>query len=229
MPFKKIIGSALFAMLAASSAHAADAIVSQEPVPVAASAFSWEGAYFGGEIGWGWAKSRISDRDHDSFSDTFKANGFLGGLYTGYNFNAGDNFILGAEGNIDYSKLKKSRSYELNNGLESSMKSQLGWNSALRARAGYAIDHAMPYIAGGLALGNIKTSYEGPNSEFSSSTTKAGWTIGGGIDFAATYNLILRAEYRYTDLGKSNIDLGDTTLRNAVKSNDIRIGAAYKF
>ncbi|MEN5300068.1 outer membrane protein [Brucella sp. TWI559] len=228
MSFKKFAGASLFAIMTASAAHAADAITSQEPVPMA-SVFSWGGAYVGGEIGWGWAKSKVSAWDFADSSENLNSNGFLGGVYAGYNFDMGNNVILGLEGNFNYNDLKKSNDYAFKNTLSYTTKSQLEWSGALRARAGYAIDRFMPYIAGGLAFGNIKTSYADSARDFSNSKTKTGWTIGAGVDYAATNNVILRLEYRYTDFGKDNFDFGDTAMRNSVKTNDIRIGVAYKF
>lgn len=228
MSFKKIVSASVFAIMVSSTAHAADAIVSQEPVPMA-SVFSWGGAYLGGEIGWGWANSKISNRNSDGSSDTLESNGFLGGVYAGYNFDMGNNVILGVEGNFDYSDLKKSRDYGFQNTLAYTTKSQLEWSGALRARAGYAIDRFMPYIAGGLAFGDIKTNYADSAREFSNSQTKTGWTIGAGVDYAATDNVILRLEYRYTDFGHNDFDFDNIAMRNSVKTNDVRIGVAYKF
>ena len=37
-----------------------------------------------------------------------------------------------------------------------------------------------------------------------SQTTRAGWTIGGGLEFAVTNNWSVRAEYRYSDFGTFN-------------------------
>lgn len=229
MSLKKIIGASVFAIMVSSTAHAADAIASQEPAPMA-SVFSWGGAYLGGEIGWGWANSKVSERNTDGLSESFKSNGFLGGVYAGYNFDIGDNVILGVEGNFDYSDLKKSNGYYgSSNTLAYTTKSELEWSGALRARAGYAMDRFMPYIAGGLAFGDIKTNYADSAREFSNSQTKTGWTIGAGVDYAATDNVILRLEYRYTDFGNNNFDFGDTAMRNSVKTNDVRVGVAYKF
>lgn len=226
---KTLLGASLFAMMAVSGAHAADAIVSQEPAPYAANAFSFGGAYVGGEIGWGWAQSKLSAWDIDG-SEHFNSNGFLGGVYAGYNFDMGNSVILGIDGNFDYNDLKKSHDFDGNNQLPAaSSKSQLEWSGAVRARAGYAFDRFMPYIAGGVAFGDVKTSYSTGGYDFSNSKTKTGWTIGAGLDYAATDNILLRFEYRYTDFGHNDFDYQDISLRNSVKTNDIRLGIAYKF
>ena len=64
---------------------------------------------------------------------------------------------------------------------------------------------------------------------FSSSKTHTGWTAGAGVDYAATDNVILRLEYRYTDYGHKNFDVDGVDTRNKFKTNEIRLGVAYKF
>lgn len=58
-----------------------------------------------------------------------------------------------------------------------------------------------------------------------------GWNIGGGVDYSVTDNLILRAEYRYTDFGSKTFhDLWyEDEAKIKLKTNDIRLGIAYKF
>lgn len=230
MNLKVILSASLIAIAASSSAFAADAIMSQEPAPFAAPVFSWSGAYIGGEIGWGWGRGKL-DGDFDSYSE-FKPNGFIGGVYAGYNFDIGNNVILGIDGNFDYNGLKETHDYFSVGGrpIQTSLESKLEWSGAVRARAGYAVDRFMPYIAGGVAFGSVKNSVAiGDNYSYSDSKTLTGWTAGAGIDYAATDNILLRLEYRYTDFGNNDFDFGDISTRGSYKTNDIRLGIAYKF
>jgi outer membrane immunogenic protein len=62
---------------------------------------------------------------------------------------------------------------------------------------------------------------------------RTGWTAGAGIEYAATQNLLLRAEYRYTDYGLSRYDSvtsfpGLSGTQN-LRFNTVRVGAALKF
>ncbi|MGU3401357.1 outer membrane protein [Brucellaceae bacterium D45D] len=227
MRLKSLLLASTLVLAGAFGAHAADAIV-EEPAPVVvAPAFTWAGAYIGGQVGYGWGKSEFESFGH------IKPDGFLGGLYAGYNFDTGSDFILGIDGDITYNNLKDNDS--VTDGLlEAGIESKLRWSGAIRARAGVAFDRFMPYIAGGVAFGSIKTSgyvTDGLNAlSASESKTRTGWTIGGGVDYAATDNVILRLEYRYTDFGKKDLDFGvNAGLENKFKSNDIRLGIAYKF
>lgn len=230
MKFKIFLGASLLAVVASTSAYAADAIVSQEPAPIAApAAFSWGGAYVGGEVGWGWGRAKLDDKNNGQSSE-FKPNGFIGGVYAGYNFDMGNNVILGVDGNFDYNDMKKSHDYVSNgSAVQTSAETKLQWSGAVRARAGYAVDRFMPYIAGGVAFGGVKNSLNIGGSSNSSDKTLTGWTVGTGVDYAATDNVLLRLEYRYTDFGNKDFGLGDVNTRGSFKTNDIRLGVAYKF
>ncbi len=241
MTIKAFAIASVFAVVAASGANAAD-LVQQDYAPAAttimAPSFSWSGAYIGGQVGYGFGKSKFKENPDPTDPDTLgsgslKPNGFLGGVYAGYNFDVGNNVILGADGDFNYGNLKKSHS-EFDPDLEEkiSLESKLQWSGAVRGRVGYAIDRFMPYIAGGVAFGNVKTSLRSGDDSYSSSKTMTGWTIGTGLDYAATDNVILRLEYRYTDFGKKNFYAGsDDTIgiSNKFTTNDIRLGVAYKF
>ena len=224
MNIKSLLLASAFAVVAAGGAQAADVVEYQEPAPYveAAPVFSWSGAYVGGQIGYGWGKSTLEDLGN------IKPDGFLGGVYAGYNFDLGNSFVLGVDGDITYNGLKERRFYTEDDD-EFSMESRLRWSGAIRARAGVAVDRFMPYVAGGVAFGQVKNSGWGDNGHFSDSKTMTGWTIGGGVDYAATDNVILRFEYRYTDYGKKDFGFGGDPLEDKFKTHDIRLGVAYKF
>ena len=236
MKLKTLLLASTVALLAATGAKAADAIIAEEAVMIVeARAFSWTGAYIGGQIGYGWGKSSFSDADGWG---SLKPDGFLGGVYAGYNFDVGSNFILGIDGDITYNNLKDSYSeFDPADGITTSLDSRLRWSGAVRARAGVAFDRFMPYIAGGVAFGSVKNSISLSDGVItvgdSQSKTHTGWTIGGGVDYAATDNVILRLEYRYTDYGRKDFSGGfdgfEYESRNKFKTNEIRLGVAYKF
>lgn len=229
MNIKSLLLASTAFFVGVAGANAADAIVYEEPAPIVdvAPVFSWAGAYIGGQIGYGWGRSELGDL-------RLKPDGFLGGLYAGYNFDVGDNFILGIDGDVTYNDLDKGYSvYDPVWDVSGGIKSKLRWSGAVRARAGVAVDRWMPYIAGGVAFGNVKNTawfddgvISGGDSQ---SKTLTGWTAGAGVDYAATDNVIVRLEYRYTDYGHKDFGYSDFGVRNKFKTHDIRLGVAYKF
>lgn len=235
MKIQALFIASVFAVLASASAKAADAIVSVDPNPiVAAPSFSWSGAYVGGQVGYGWAKSTLNS-GYEPLQ--LKPDGFLGGIYAGYNFDIGNNIILGVEGDATYNNLKDSRTQTDEMFGTSILENKLQWSGAVRARAGVAVDRFLPYIAGGVAFGNVKNSLSSSGGFFdgaaSQSKTLTGWTLGAGVDYAVTNNLILRFEYRYTDFGSKDFypshDGFEYFLPTKIKASDIRLGVAYKF
>jgi len=228
MKLKALLLASTVALIAATGAKAADAVVEQEPAPVVvAPTFTWSGAYIGGQVGYGWGKSNFSG-DVFTYGDV-KPDGFLGGLYAGYNFDLGNNVVLGIDGDVTYNDVSKGIDIYDGDLAVGSFDNKLRWSGAVRARAGYAFDRFLPYIAGGVAFGDVKNSGSIDGIGFSESKTLTGWTIGGGVDYAATDNLILRLEYRYTDYGDKDINFGDLSVKNDFKTNEVRLGVAYKF
>ncbi|MDH6235235.1 outer membrane immunogenic protein [Mesorhizobium soli] len=227
---KYIIASALIAA-SITGAKAADVVV-QEPVAI----YNWSGVYVGAQIGYAWANARFENSYGDS-SD-LNPRGFFGGIYGGYNYQFSNDVVIGVDADINAADIRRGSDYyfegKLNNDrIDAS--SKVKWTGAVRARLGYAMDRFLPYIAGGYSAAQFEMSlYDAAfNREFSEKTTRNGWNLGVGLDYAATDNLILRAEYRYSDYGRRNSDdfWGDQNESQRIKfrTNDIRLGIAYKF
>ncbi|WP_375634690.1 MULTISPECIES: outer membrane beta-barrel protein [unclassified Bartonella] len=112
------------------------------------------------------------------------------------------------------------------------------WGGATRVRIGFAADRFMPYLAGGIAYGQfqdtVSISVKDEDGRVISSKnlsdetkTMIGYTLGGGVDFSLLDNVIVRAEYRYSDFGKKKF--AKEKLEVNYKTNDFRVGVAYKF
>jgi outer membrane immunogenic protein len=85
------------------------------------------------------------------------------------------------------------------------------------------------YVAGGVAFGDTKLALNSPLGNAAYSSTRTGYTVGGGIDYAFTNNWIGRVEYRYNDLGRTSISylgVGDR-VRNT--SSQVIGALIYKF
>ncbi|AQX27490.1 MULTISPECIES: outer membrane protein [unclassified Bartonella] len=109
------------------------------------------------------------------------------------------------------------------------------WVGATRLRIGFAVDHVMPYVSAGVAYAQLSDlltirneSKELPIINLIDDTKVfVGYTFGGGIDFAMAKSVILRAEYRYSDFGKKKF--AKDRVEIGYKTNDFRVGVAYKF
>jgi outer membrane immunogenic protein len=258
---KKILAAAALVGLSATSAFAAD-LPSKAPVaPYAAvPAFTWTGFYVGADIGGGWTNDHVFDFFTATGIQNFpifgqNSAGVLGGLFAGYNWQTNANLVFGVEGDIEATKLKsQASSFTLIAGGvavppgNGTANESLPWQGSLRARLGYAAGPALFYLTGGLAVAQINTQYTtlagnifaNPPGSSSFSSTRVGWTLGAGLEYAFASNWTARAEYRYTDYGNfsdtivTNAALANgqwdlTTARHSVNESVVRVGVAYKF
>ena len=217
-----ILASAALAALA-GTAFAADLPPPAAPeyykAPVYAPAYNWSGFYLGINGGGGWGRSAWTT------TGGFDTSGGLVGATVGYNYQI-NQAVLGVEGDIDWADINGSTSTGC---PTTSCKTSDSWLSTVRGRLGYAGDRFMPYVTGGLALGDIKAS--GPGLAGASSTN-AGWTVGAGIEFAIAGHWTAKAEYLYADLGSFSCGTacgGTPTQDVSWKANIFRGGVNYRF
>jgi outer membrane immunogenic protein len=214
---------AVAALVVAQSATAADLSVAplyKAPPPAMAPAYNWSGFYLGINGGGGWGHS-----SWDTSATRINTSGGLVGGTAGYNWQLG-NAVLGIEGDIDWANLK---------GTNTSTLCPLGcstsdtWLSTVRGRAGYAFGNVLPYVTGGLAVGDIRAATPGFAG---ASNTSAGWTAGAGLEVGLTGNWSAKAEYLYVDLGKFNCGTacnGLPTDNVSMHDNVVRAGVNYRF
>jgi outer membrane immunogenic protein len=102
----------------------------------------------------------------------------------------------------------------------------------VRGRLGYAFDRVLPFVTGGLAIGNIKNTYPGFTTV---DETNAGWTVGGGVEFAFAPNWSAKVEYLHVDLGDVSCTAGTACFiagtGNTVNLTEevVRGGINYRF
>jgi outer membrane immunogenic protein len=151
--------------------------------------------------------------------------GFLGGGQAGYNWQTGA-FVLGVETDFDGSTNSKSFNNVgtpfLGAGVPAILrgdflsvngKASLSWLGTTRARVGFVAtpdNRLLIYATGGVAYGGGSSNFSVFDSTTGAfftgnpSSTRVGWTIGGGVEYAITNNITIRGEYLYADLGSSN-------------------------
>jgi outer membrane immunogenic protein len=210
-------------LLTSTSAFAADlAPQSVEPAaPVAvAPVFNWTGFYAGVHAGAVFGQGKL---EVPSLPATAKYNsvGFIGGVHAGYNEQFDGGFVVGLEGDIDYSSFNKKKVV-----LATNTQFKNEWQGSVRARAGYAIDNLLPYVTGGVAFGDEKASAAGFGS---TSDTRVGWTAGAGIEYAIDPNWIVRGEARYVDLGTASSTVAGARVRTKFQATNTTLGVSYKF
>jgi outer membrane immunogenic protein len=211
-----LAGASLLVMAASASAADLPArMPAKAPVYVPPMGYSWSGFYVGLNGGGGFGRSEFNGTLP---SGSFDTSGGLFGLTLGYNWQNGP-WVWGLEGDIDWSNLKGSAAcggttcYARNDYL-----------STMRGRVGYAFDRWMPYITGGAAIGNVKTSIAGIGD---TNNTKVGWTVGAGLEASIAGPLTAKVEYLHVDLGDADTALPGTS--TSFSADIVRAGLNYKF
>ena len=179
-----------------------------------APSYNWTGPYIGINGGGGWGSSSFSAPLPSTSFDT--SGGLVGGTL-GYNWQA-NQIVFGLEGDIDWSHLSGSGTCGA-----VSCSAENDWLGTVRGRLGYAFDHFLPYVTGGGAFGNIKTNKTGVGS---ADESRAGWTIGGGVEYGLGGPWSLKAEYLYVDLGDGGSIGGSTA---SFHTSIVRAGINYRF
>jgi outer membrane immunogenic protein len=151
--------------------------------------------------------------------------GVIGGGQAGYNWQTGA-FVLGVETDFQGTSLSKSVDVVgspfagfgvppnlLGDTLAIHAKASLDWLGTTRGRVGFVVtpdNRLMIYGTGGVAYGGGSANFSvfdantGAFWTGNPSSSRVGWTAGGGVEYAWTNNWTIKAEYLYADLGKSN-------------------------
>jgi outer membrane immunogenic protein len=216
---KILLAGIAAAVLASAPALAADAPrpYYKAPPVYAPPIFNWSGFYFGGHVGGEWG--RVSDLTFGG--GAADPSGWLGGVLAGVNWQAGP-WVVGLEGDAGWGST--SGSNVASGGFLANTDIRFVGN--LRARVGWAIDRVLLYVAGGGSWANLRATQAGFNTV---SNTLGGWTIGAGVDFGVTQNLILRVEYLYADYGSDTFNFAGGPAKLDLRNNIVRGAAIWKF
>ncbi|MBX9773145.1 MAG: outer membrane beta-barrel protein [Xanthobacteraceae bacterium] len=183
------------------------------PAPVVVVS-SWAGFYIGVHAGVAWNHAAFADVGDDiggvnraplgvEFWKPRKA-GFAGGGQVGYNFQSGS-VVYGLE--ADFSGVSNKASAIIGppaTFAPVNATTQLTWMATVRGRLGVTLSPTLLYITGGLAIAHFKDSWglaSLPAPEYTSNKTRAGWTVGGGVEHMFARNWTAKIEALYADFG----------------------------
>lgn len=186
------------------SAAAAD-LPRKMPVKAAppAPVYDWTGFYVGGYYATGLRQSRAhtNSTNFPGSVDDNKA-GWAGGLALGYNYQFAPNWLVGLEGDVGY--LASKRSFRDWNDSYEVVGVKTSWLSTVRGRFGYVTGPSLIYATGGAAFTRVEETFGNQSVPPAvHSSTKTGWTVGGGIETKLSRNWTTTTEYLYVDAGTS--------------------------
>ena len=226
------------------------------PIYIPPPTFSWAGLYVGGTVGFA-----NGFHSYDDLAGAFlgypglsndQSKGFAGGGTLGFNLQA-RSLVYGLE--ADFSGLSNKSTYVDPNGAinpfypsETNSLKDLG---TVRGRIGLAVDRSLFYFTAGLAFGEVANSVQYNSSKFPTfntpsynlDSTRFGWVVGSGLEYAVTPNWTVKGEAIYAQLNTVTASwvspgspVSQTFPANAVYNTRfntsvavIRAGLNYKF
>jgi outer membrane immunogenic protein len=250
-----------------STANAAD--MPLKAPAMAPAAYDWSGIYIGGNVGGGWAQNEISDPGLGivgtllgvPVTQTTNSSGFLGGVEAGANYQIGK-LVVGTEVDWDWTGINGTGTSALSSPLlvlppgvaiNRSLGANTDWTGTATTRIGIAHDHWLFYGKVGAAWAHTKYTDNwnvtgamlpaGINPLFSGtgSSTRTGWTVGTGIEYAFWNSWSAKLEYDYMNFGSPTTTINGTILpasgfgipfsaglQNNQQISEVKFGLNYK-
>jgi opacity protein-like surface antigen/outer membrane receptor protein involved in Fe transport len=198
---------------------------------VAAPAYRWTGPYvganFGGAIGFEDVTTPIGAAATDS-------SGVLGGFQFGYNYQLAPSWLVGIEGELDWTSAQGKTNFIDPAGTAAlSVTSDHNWYDALSGRVGYVTGPLMLYAKGGAAWINADYRLDvnsGLDGATLASTTRTGWNVGAGLEYMLGSRWSAKLEYDYLDFGSKTVGFvtpfgNGVTFKTAI--NEVKAGINY--
>ena len=244
--YKRLLIIAAATTALSSAAFAADlrGAYSETPAPFGALPFAppppgldWSGPYVGLNVGYGGGSEgytydivNLGVGGYDSHRDS----GIVGGAQIGYNYALGNGVVFGVEADFSGSGIGGSAVLD-SSAVYARLGSHMDYFGTARARLGYAFGRAMLYGTGGFAYAGASTDTKAPDNGIHDhrSYLQLGYAFGGGMEFAVTDTIMLRAEYlrlAFNGHATSGSDAWQMYhLTEQPTENIVRAGVDYKF
>jgi outer membrane immunogenic protein len=245
-------------------------VYTKAPPPLA-SAYNWTGFYVGGTLGAAWGNFDPSTSTVFSPTGYFATTsvpainaaglqsisptGFTGGFEAGYNWQA-SNIVFGLEGDIESFRLSGSSTSGAvlypccaPTGFTVNSNASTNWLATTRGRLGIAANNWLFFATGGAAFTDLRGNFTFSDTfataaeSASISSSKVGYTVGGGIEAGLWGNWSIKAEYLYVNFGTVSTTSTNLTAFTPpvafpsnvythsidLKANIGRIGLNYRF
>jgi outer membrane immunogenic protein len=201
--------------------------------------YTWTGAYIGLNAGGAFGDSEVATTTPPGAyilptsvsaiaaagAQTIKPNGFTGGGQIGYNWQASSVTVVGLEADFEYFGLRGSSTSGAvypgfaPTGFTITQSVKTDWLATFRARAGYLVTpNALLYVTGGGAVTDLKGTFgftdnnSAAAESASFSSTKLGWTVGGGVEWTLWSGWSAKAEYLFVSFPSATVTSNNLTI-----------------
>ncbi|MCK9908647.1 outer membrane beta-barrel protein [Microbacteriaceae bacterium K1510] len=177
----------------------------------------WTGFFIGAHAGGSWGTTDWKTTDGSlaavstsSFAGTGIMDGMLGGVQAGYNKQFGT-IVAGIEADVSWANLDgyaKCASTEFPP-RSFTCHSHIDMLGTVTGRLGVTYDNLLIYGRAGFAWANEKHDVRQATASAEGNTTRTGYTVGSGLEYAFSPAWSGRAEYRYLDFGTGTVSIAD--------------------
>ncbi len=197
---------------------------------------NWTGFYVGTHVGYGQGtgESFVANPARTTrFDPTVDTDGFIAGGQAGFNLQI-HSLVVGIEADIAGGDLTGDTQFV---GFFSPSTTDAGydvnWLATIRGRLGFTAGKFLVYGTGGLAYAGIESTFQvgggigRPGGTFSE--TRSGYVAGGGIEYALSQHVSLKAEYLYIDLEDKEYRLPSGWFGSELDLETAKVGINYRF
>jgi opacity protein-like surface antigen len=191
--------------------------------------FDWAGFYLGGNVGGAFSEEKAA-MPLGSWSPN--PGGVLGGIQLGYNFPAASNWLIGIEGELDWTSAQGTVVIP-NPVAAATITSNHNSYDTFEGRFGFFQGPWLSYFKGGAAWLNadyrLTGNFNGVPTLQSITNSRSGWTVGAGIEYMWAPNWSAKVEYDYLDFGTQNMGFGalGTTIGINTNVHEFKVGFNY--
>jgi outer membrane autotransporter protein len=209
-------------------AHAAD-LSAMLPAALAPATYNWSGAYVGANFGFAFDREDVTAPLGIFATDP---SGVLGGVQLGYNYLFASSWLLGVEGEIDWTSSAGNTNFN-NTAAAASITSDHKWYDTLDGRLGYVMGPLMLYVKGGAAWMSADYTFtvnSGLGGTATMSSSRPGWNVGTGLEYMLTPRWSAKLEYDYLDFGSNTVGFATpfgTGLTFRTRVNEVKVGVNY--
>jgi len=202
----------------------------------------WSGFYIGLHAGGGWGNS-----DWEALEDLappivvtgdrlgHDIDGGLIGGHIGFNLQTG-RLVWGIEGTLSGTNISDDRVTDFGFPINPvRLEAEIDTLWSVTGRLGYDWGRLLTYVKAGYAGADVELSAKSLGFAVSDSQIHHGWTVGAGLEYLASENLVLGVEYNFYDFGSE--DYGrrlpgfdtDHLVENDLDLHTVTARISYKF
>lgn len=215
-------------------AHAADLKLRYTKAPPAIPLlYNWTGFYLGANIGGAFSAENATTPLGIFPTDP---SGVLGGVQAGYNYMLSPDWLIGIEGEFDWTAAQGIANYS-NAVNVATLTTNHDFYDTVDGRLGYVVGPWLFFAKGGTAWMNADYALLGNgaglafNTSATINTTRPGWNIGAGAEYMLSPYWSVKVEYDYLDFGNKTLNFGipfvGPSLGIATQVHEVKFGVNY--